>query len=111
MQVLKENVYGVHRYDTWADFWEEEDDDGQRPLESKSVIGGVTISIMEEEGPPVPVLRTEREATISCFGFGDGFTSDHWLVIQEEGATECWAIYNEPIDESDDDEEIILRLM
>lgn len=101
-------LLGVYKT-TSAEFWEEQDlepdeiEEIEADLESKDLLANTKIYIKyPENNAPALILETEKPATISCKGFGVGYTSDHWLIIQEQGDDGIFAIYNEPADVSDE---------
>jgi hypothetical protein len=95
------------QYETMEEFWAEQDEDDPPQLVYQVLEPGTKIYLRhggEDDGNPViHILEIEEQATIGAEGFdGSGYTSDHWVVIQEEGQDEVWAIYGEPIDITED---------
>jgi hypothetical protein len=107
MKKLTENN-NVWHYDSLEELFIEEDmmPDEYPELETRNLDAGTVIYLQdaweaeewEDKLPCTPVLQLETSGTIGCQDFHDGFTSDHWLVFQEEGQLDVWVIYNEPED-------------
>ena len=77
------------------------DDNGQPDLAafgltSQPVPAGTVIAVLGPEGELEHTITLPQGGTAWCKGFGDNYTSDHWILIESGGA---WiSIGDEPID-------------
>lgn len=95
---------GVYDKAAWLADLQYEYDGSVPNMSSKDLSKGSKILVFDPEGGTVETLIELKEDTkISCFGFGCGLSSDHWLVL-DDGGSEVIVIGDEPIDISDDDD-------
>ena len=75
------------------------------PVESKDLPAGIKIAVMDPEAMPVLLMETKARTSVICIKFGMGYSSDNWLIFNDNDGS-YYVLFNEPVDLSSTGEEI-----